>query len=715
MGKKAGKSGKYRACGQTHRKSRPGMMVTLMLAFLVIAAVPALLWLRKAPRSAPPTPQAAGTEAPTFAETAALASTEAVTAPASTPVVTPTNDKAMVTCKASYTVAPGPDDAGKVVATAGEETLTNGMLQILYLSQVNAYRAAGPEIAPDFSRPLDCQSCPLEEGLSWQHYFLKRAILSWQAQQAALEQARQPQLITEEGFRPNYPDENTHATYIAPDLPLNDFLYQDLPCYTPNKLHQAYLDSMAQTLDTLAVGAGFAGLDAMAQQLGVSAEDFLQAALNYNTAYMFFTEKSYSLEPTDEEVSDYLSQHQAELSGSAETVDIRHILLIPEGAEIAADGKVTATEAQWAQTQQEAQEILAEWNAGIQSRNPDSEFAQLATVYSQDEGSRLDGGYYNQLQPGQLIEPLDTWCFSDGRQPGDTDILRSDYGCHIVRLVARRSASITDAADALAAQLEREQWNQWLEAVPLYPDYSAAALWVDTTTAAVTLEDSLYPDIAHERFPEAIVYLQQDYNYYKFGSNGYIGSNGCGITTFAMLATYMTDSLQTPAMMSDRFSDRYYDTESHGTNGDIFRYAPAEMGFYLDKVSYDFNDVISALQNGQVVISLQRPGDFTSKGHYLLIQSYNEEDDTFQVRDSNVFNYGRLAGHKTDWFTRANILSGGAHFYIMQPKITAIPACSRCGSAQTQLLTQDYLCEKCTAALSRRNHFLSILDELSSI
>ena len=113
-------------------------------------------------------------------------------------MVTPTGDKAGITCKASYTVTPDAGDAETIVATAGDKQLTNGMLQILYLSQVNAYRAAEAEIAPDFSRPLDCQSCPLEEGLSWQHYFLKKAILCWQAQQAALVRASQPQIITEE-------------------------------------------------------------------------------------------------------------------------------------------------------------------------------------------------------------------------------------------------------------------------------------------------------------------------------------------------------------------------------------------------------------------------------------------------------------------------------------------------------------------------------------
>ena len=704
-------SGKY-AASPARRKRHTGLILGLILAIALIAAAVLVFLLWKTPQ---PGLNAAPSTQPSVPADTTPVSTEPAAAPADTPVVTATGNKADVTCKASYTVAPGSAQASEVVATAGDRQLTNGMLQILYLSQVNACRAKGAEIAPDFSRPLDCQPCPLEEGLSWQHYFLKSAIRGWQAQQAALVRASQPQLITEEGFRPNYPNEDIHQINISPDLPVNDFLYQDLPCYTPNKLHQAYLDSMEQTLDTLASDAGFDSLGDMAGQLGVSAGDFLQAALDYNTAYMYFTEKSYDFSPTDEEISSCLTQHAEELSGSTQTVDIRHILLIPEGAQVARDGTVTATDDQWNGARQKAAEILAEWNATSPRQKKDAAFSQLAATWSQDNASRNNGGCYYSLLPGMLVEPLNEWCFSHQRQAGDSVTLRSDYGVHILYFSARGETGAAAAKNILVTQGEWELWRQWLEEVPLTPDYSAVALWADTTAAAVTLEASLYPDIAHERFPEAIAYLQQDYNYYPFG-NGYIGSNGCGITAYAMLATYMTDSLQTPAMMADRFSQNYYDYAGKSVDGVIFRYAPSQMGFYLDRVTFDINDAISALENGQVAICLQQPGHFTSRGHYLLMMEYYPEDDSIQIRDSNIYNYSHLKGHRVDRFAREVVAQNGIQYYIMQKKVTSIPACCRCGSGGAEaspLLTQDYTCEKCVAALARRNGFLSLLEALS--
>ena len=84
------------------------------------------------------------------------------------------------------------------------------------------------------------------------------------------------------------------------------------------------------------------------------------------------------------------------------------------------------------------------------------------------------------------------------------------------------------------------------------------------------------------------------------------------------------------------------------------------------------------------------------------------------MRDSNIYNYARLEGHKIDKFTRSDLLSGSATAYIMQKKITRIPACARCGdtfeqTAPERLFNEDYLCHKCTAALARRDAFLELM------
>lgn len=635
------------------------------------------------------------------------------------PVVVADGQPGSLLCLDSYTALPEASKSGakRTVATLGEAELTGGELQIYYLNAIATYLRSGSEEVPDLSQPLEQQLCPLGEGnLSWQHYFLQQALDTWQTETLLLQAAQEPRYIQEEAFKPNETDD-LHGKYVAEDLPVNDFLYGDQDCYTPNSMHQAYLDGLKEQMDALAKELGFADLADYAKTVlgsGVSAQALVEAAQRYNTAYMFFTEESYDITITDEDIDKYLKANAKKLVDvGPDTVDMRHMLLIPAGAKVAKDGTVKATKDQWADCEKQAQEILQSWKQdylnGVMGK--EANFARLANQMSADGGSKLNGGLYQNIQPGQLIDALDEWCFDEARQPGDTAIIRSALGDHIVFFSGWNDSLREAARQALTQSKELERWQKLKAENPLKVNYSAIQLWADCREETVLPVDVLYPDIAHERFPEAIVYFQQDYMYTPYGGS-YVGRGGCGITTMAMLATYMTDTIYTPAMLAERYPE-YHDAS--GTRGELFRYVPAELGFFLEDTTAQIGEVIAALKNGQRVVSLQHLGHFTSGGHYLLLQQYYEESDTFQVRDSNIYNYGRLSGHKVDYFTRADILSGSATFYIMQNKITRIPACCRCGSQSQpeKLLQQDYLCPKCAAALSRRNSFLALMGQPS--
>lgn len=107
------------------------------------------------------------------------------------------------------------------------------------------------------------------------------------------------------------------------------------------------------------------------------------------------------------------------------TIDVRHILVAPN------DDSSTATEAtddEWAAALAEAQSILDEYNAG--EKTSDS-FAALAQEYSLD-GSASNGGLYEDVYPNQMVSSFNAWCFDSSRQHGDVDIVKSEYGYHIM-------------------------------------------------------------------------------------------------------------------------------------------------------------------------------------------------------------------------------------------------------------------------------------------
>lgn len=110
-----------------------------------------------------------------------------------------------------------------------------------------------------------------------------------------------------------------------------------------------------------------------------------------------------------------------------------------------------------------------------------------------------------------------------------------------------------------------------------------------------------------------------------------------------------------------------------------------------------------------MVISVQTPGYWTRAGHYIVVEKMNE-DGTVQVRDSNIYNYVRVSGHMEDKHTWLSVTGTSLGFWVFEKKAVRIPACSRCGEPEgvlESLLAEDYTCEKCHAALLRRDTYLT--------
>lgn len=100
---------------------------------------------------------------------------------------------------------------------------------------------------------------------------------------------------------------------------------------------------------------------------------------------------------------------------------VRHILIKAEASE---DGSYT-DEAK-AAAKARAEEILAEWKAGAKT---EESFAALAEQYSEDTGSNTNGGLYDAVAQGQMVEEFDRFCF-EGHKSGDTAIVYGESGSY---------------------------------------------------------------------------------------------------------------------------------------------------------------------------------------------------------------------------------------------------------------------------------------------
>ena len=616
-----------------------------------------------------------------------------------------------VTCKGSYTGEGAPD---AVAAVVDGSLLSNELLQAYYWAEAAQYRQEGHEAMPDFDRPLDTQPCEIDDSVnSWQQYFLKRALNTWHTAQALTLQGYAQGVEPEEAYQPNL---SNHAKYMT-DMPAMAYHYsRNLESYQPNTLHQAYLDQLPQLLEQLAQEKGYADGAELAQKaFGTSAEALRSAAEMYNRGYMYFTELSYG-------AADALKEEETASGTSGEVlVDIRHILMVPddlvqedttpswqktdtepvilEQVQVARDGTVSCSEEAWEAGLVKAEALLKKWRN--EWNHNEGTFAQLARYHSDDPGTVTTGGAYRNIRKGQLTEVLDQWCFDPVRQPGDTAIVRSTYGYHILYFSASRTLDQVQTAEARMNETLEAIGTAAREAYPMTVNYGS--IFLTEAEAVVSFHDLLYPDVAHERYPEAPLYLQQDYPKTMYG--GYeIRTNGCGITTMSMLATYMTDEQYTPPEMCARYGNYSF---SNGTDGRIFQLESPVLGFYCKEKTYDPRVAKQALEDGYPVVSLQHKGYWTRGGHYLLVEKMHE-DGTVQVRDSNIFNYSKLEGHDVDSFKWSLIPANGSAFWIFEKKVTAIPLCTRCGDPEgvmESLLLQPYTCEKCAAAQLRRDAY----------
>ena len=111
------------------------------------------------------------------------------------------------------------------------------------------------------------------------------------------------------------------------------------------------------------------------------------------------------------------------------TINVRHIL-VSVADETDTDSQSTAL------TNEEANskitDIYDEWQNGEATEDS---FAALAKEYSDDTGSSSNGGLYEQVYKKQMTTEFNDWCFDESRQAGDTEIIKTDYGYHLLYFV----------------------------------------------------------------------------------------------------------------------------------------------------------------------------------------------------------------------------------------------------------------------------------------
>ncbi len=140
------------------------------------------------------------------------------------------------------------------------------------------------------------------------------------------------------------------------------------------------------------------------------------------------------------------------------TIDIRHIL-VPLGTATLTqeDEGYDDEQAQLkADAHAKAEELLAQWQSGEATEDS---FAALAMAESVD-GSKYDGGLYTEVYQGQMVTEFNDWCFEPSRQPGDTGVVDTQYGAHVMYF---SGVNMNRWQSRAASALRNEAYAAWEE------------------------------------------------------------------------------------------------------------------------------------------------------------------------------------------------------------------------------------------------------------
>lgn len=112
-------------------------------------------------------------------------------------------------------------------------------------------------------------------------------------------------------------------------------------------------------------------------------------------------------------------------------VDVRHILIQFDTTTDEDGNEVELTDAEKQTYYTEAEEIYQKF---LDDPTEDN-FAALANENSDDTGSNTNGGLYEDVQEGEMVEAFNDWIFDPARKAGDSGIVETEYGYHIMYYV----------------------------------------------------------------------------------------------------------------------------------------------------------------------------------------------------------------------------------------------------------------------------------------
>ena len=151
----------------------------------------------------------------------------------------------------------------------------------------------------------------------------------------------------------------------------------------------------------------------------------------------------------------YVVYYRSSSDNSTPLVNVRHMLAGFEGG-TTENGTTTYSDEEKAAAKEKAESWLQAWEDGDAT---EESFAALANENSTDTGSNTNGGLYENVYPGQMVSAFNNWCFDENRKAGDTGIVETSYGYHVMYFVGQSDETYREYL--IKNDLTSEDYTNW--------------------------------------------------------------------------------------------------------------------------------------------------------------------------------------------------------------------------------------------------------------
>ena len=155
----------------------------------------------------------------------------------------------------------------------------------------------------------------------------------------------------------------------------------------------------------------------------------------------------------------YVVYYRSSSDNSTPLVNVRHMLAGFEGG-TTENGTTTYSDEEKAAAKEKAESWLQTWEDGDAT---EESFAALATENTTDPGSKDNGGLYENVYPGQMVSAFNNWCFDENRKAGDTGIVETSYGYHVMYFVGQSDETYREYL--VKNDLTSEDYTNWYNAL----------------------------------------------------------------------------------------------------------------------------------------------------------------------------------------------------------------------------------------------------------